>query len=217
MSVSMNLSDLKTRLSMSCAVTSLDGKLEASLEGIEAAWLQATGRKLFFSGATSKTLYLDGPGRDVLILPRPVVEITGVFEDYEGFAGQKLGAFAADTELDQGDSWFVDNLEVDEDNPGKLWRLDGFWNGGRGSVKVVGKFGYTSATCPKNVLEAIAAAVSLEVRGSGKGGPLKSESIGKYSYELLTGSDGFGFAGSDKDTLSSIRATVARYKEFAVG
>lgn len=217
MPVSMTVQDLKTRLSMSCAVTSLDGKLEKSLEGIEAAWLRATGRKLFFSGATEKTIYLDGPGRDVLILPRPVVEISAVFEDYQGFGGQKLGSFAAETELDQGDSWFVDNLEVDEDNPGKLWRIDSFWNGGRGSVKVVGKFGYTAATCPADVLEAIAAAVSLEVKGSAKGGPIKSETIGSYSYELLTGADGFGFAGSDKDALSSIRATVARYKEFAVG
>ena len=78
MPVSMTVAQLKERLGLPCAVTSTDGKLLASLEAVEAAWLRATGRKFFFSGETDKTLYIDGIGRNLLLLPRPVVEVSGV-------------------------------------------------------------------------------------------------------------------------------------------
>lgn len=215
--VTMNAIALKQRLGLPCAVTSGDSQLMASLEGCEAAWLQATGRKLFFSGDDEKTLYLDGPGRNVILLPRPIVEVTEVYEDSAGYGGQGEDAFDVSTALTQGSEWWVDNLDVDEDNPAKLIRINAYWNSGRGSVKVVGKFGYTPGSggdVPVDVLQALAGAVALEVKGSSKGGAIRAETIGKYRYELFTGQDGYGFAGSDRDTLSSIRATVLRYREL---
>lgn len=217
--------DLKTWkqwLGLPCAYVKEDALLQSFLDDVVAAWKRATARPRFFDGDTEGTFYFEArnPYEDAIPMKhRPVIAVTNVWLDEFGAAGQNPDGFDDSTLLEAGVDYFVDNLEANEENPGLLVNLTGAaWPTTRGSIKFTGKVGYTEAGLPKDVEAALFNAATIMRATAPQGGLLMgSERIGNYSYQLFSGGQAAGGGSSPEfeDTLSSVRATVRRYREPA--
>lgn len=209
---------LKGRLGLPCAFTQEDELLLAYLNEVRAAWLTATSRPRFFNGDAAGTFYFQCKNQyeDAVIIPhRPVIEVTGVWIDWAGAFGQGEDSFSDDP-LEVGVDYCVNNLEENEQNPALLMNLSGSaWPTTPGSIKMTAKVGYSADGLPLDVVGALYNAATI-LRGTAPDGGLltASEKIGNYSYQLLT-VGGMGASPEQENTLSSIRATVRRYRECA--
>jgi hypothetical protein len=145
---------------------------------------------------------------------RPVVSITGVYVDAVGYYGQSAGGFAASTMLTQGQDYALVNPNASERNPGILQMLSALWDGtglsnwpqGQGNIKVVYVAGYTQV--PADISQAVAMIVGQMLAQSDRGLPMQSETLGEYSYTLLTGAPGQLMAGA--------RQILNNYREVCV-
>ena len=206
--------DLKTFLQIASSDTSEDTRLEELLDGVEWAVESFTKRRF---ASRSYTEYHDGNGRQLVVLRnRPVTAITSVKVDATGYYGNGTNAFAASTAWTIGTDYTPKNLTADEDNPGLLIALKGsmfdgrgVWPEGIGNIEVVYTAGYQ--TIPSDLILAVHQLASGVRQGAVKGGPIASETIGKYSYTLLAGNSGSAGGVS----IADARSCVARYREVA--
>lgn len=206
------LSRLKLALGKSVTDTSEDDKLLTLLDAAEAAVARYLNRNLL---QATYTEYFDGMGRPTLVLShRPVVSVTGVWVDPVGYYGQSAGGFAASTALTQGADFALIAPGTNEKNPGTLRMLSALWDGtglsnwpqGQGNIKVTYVAGYTQV--PADVSQAVAMIVGQMIAQAGNGLPMQSETLGEYSYTLLTGASGQLMAGA--------RQLLNAYREVAV-
>ena len=205
------LSRLKLALGKSVTDTSEDDRLLTLLDAAEAAVSRYLNRNLL---QATYTEYLDGMGRPTLVLShRPVVSVTGVWVDPVGYYGQSEGGFASSTALTQGQDWALMAPGTNEKNPGTLRMLSALWDGtglsnwpqGQGNVKVTYVAGYTQV--PADVSQAVAMIVGQMIAQAGNGLPMQSETLGEYSYTLLTGASGQLMAGA-RQLLNAYREVV---------
>jgi hypothetical protein len=206
------LTRLKLALGKSVSDTSEDDRLLTLLDAAEATVARYLNRNLL---QATYTEYFSGTGRPSLVLShRPVVSVTGVYIDPVGYYGQSVGGFAASTMLTQGQDYALTNPNAGERNPGILQMLSALWDGtglsnwpqGQGNIKVVYVAGYTQV--PADVSQAVAMIVGQMLAQSDKGLPMQSETLGEYSYTLLTGAPGQLMAGA--------RQLLNNYREVCV-
>ncbi len=153
--------------------------------------------------SVESTEYYDGHDSERLALRRrPVTAIEDVWYDPAGAYGHGPDAFTNDP-LVLGEHYAPQRLDESEENGSILRRLYGTWCDEPGSIKVT----YTAAheTAPADLTLAVCQLAAATIKGLDKGGPLQSETLGKYSYELLTES-------SSLDMLTC-RSILGRYRE----
>ena len=206
------LSRLKLALGKTVTDSSEDDTLLTLLDAAEAAVARYLNRNLL---QATYTEYFDGMGRQTLVLShRPVVSVTGVWVDPVGYYGQSAGGFGTATLLTQGQDYALMAPGTNEKNPGTLRMLSALWDGtglsnwpqGQGNIKVTYVAGYTQV--PADVSQAVAMLVGQMLAQSANGLPLQSETLGEYSYTLLTGAPGQLMAGA--------RQLLNAYREVSV-
>lgn len=160
------------------------------------------------------TQFYNGKGLPNLILLQwPVTAVTAVYVDQTGYGGQAPNAFPASTQWLQGQNFYLD---TDTNATTSLKALlvaiagNGVWSGdnwfgwgsytpygnklaatrkpywpvGNKNIKVVYVAGFT--TVPSDLAFAASSLVAAMVRNQPMGGPLQSESLGSYSYSMLS-------------------------------
>jgi hypothetical protein len=172
----------------------------------------------------SVTEYLPGTGsRELLLRHCPVRSITSVYEDSGAYYGEASGAFAASTLLTAGTDYCLarDNAAENEvSRSGVLLRIGGYWPRstvrsegmlaasaapGLGNVKVTYLTGW--APIPADLRAATHSLAVQMMQGATVGGPLQSESLDYYSYQLATAAKG--------SPLGSVRQLLSqKYKEL---
>lgn len=207
------LTGLKTIMGVSGS--SNDVAFTRCLEVAEAVVLSRTNRPFLFNDGADKTIYPIVDSRfERLLLPRPLVSLTSVKEDWSGYGGHGPDAFGSGSELTIGVDFYPDRIEAAEDNLSALVRI-GRWPTTRGSVKVVGQFGYTAAQFASmlpDLVEATYNLAKLVYQSEPDGGvSVESETIGRYAYKIakLTGNQ----SESGKD-LTDVANVISRYVEF---
>lgn len=181
----ITVSDLKTYLGIS--VSTEDAYLAVLVAGLDKSvkkWLKRNIEQL-----SSQTEYYDGHGFQKLFLKnRPVTAVASVKVDGGGYYGQVTDPvpFGALTLLTQGVDWVIQSTAEEESNQSCLIKLRGVWPEGFGNVQVVCTHGY--ATIPDDIKLAcyMLAGGMRQARTTG-GFPLASETLGDYSYSLLSG------------------------------
>lgn len=212
----VGIDEFKTWLGITS--TSEDAQLQMFLDGASAAVTEYTG--MDFTTRTYPTASDDGSGdngiycgnwHDRIILRQgPVTSVTSVHLDGSAnFATNPSGAFATATLLVEGTDYVV---EWDGCLPGTstkccrsrfLRKIGGVWPGitaftagavigqagmARGNIKVVYTAGYS--TLPISIKTAILQLATAVRHDSDKGNQVQSESLGGYSYSLLSGAAG---------------------------
>lgn len=128
-----------------------------------------------------------------------------VFEDYDARFGQASGAFAASTEIDRGDEWYLDYEYAGLSKSGKFVRVGANWPTQAGTVKIVYTAGYSAdelagtggdvdvSDIKLACLIAVGHLYKQAVLNGSTGaagltaGPIVSESITDYSYTVSGG------------------------------
>lgn len=198
------LAALKLYLGIAEDVTDQDERLTAVLSATEQSVEKWLGRKLL---SAARTEYFSGSGRPLLILnQRPVTAVSGVWVDQGGYGGHGQDAFAEATRWTLGTDWFPRSLAQAEDNPGMLEAICGVWPCGSQNIKVTYTAGYV--TIPDDLANAIITIAGEAMLVIARGGKVGSETLGQYSWSLLTGDD---IAGSDAE-LASARMKLAAYR-----
>lgn len=180
--------------------------------------------------------YYSGTGqRDLILRQYPVQSVQSVYFDPAGFWGQAPNAFAAGTLLTQGVHYSLAYDYAEGGNPassqGMLRRIGGsgvgsfgfffptegyftgklsayrlpIWPYGDGNVKVSYQAGYS--VIPPDITNCVATLVAWFVRNQPSGAVLSSESLGAYSYSVM--SSGVGQAPE----LGSVRQILVTYRE----
>lgn len=189
----------------------------------------------------SGTEYYSGTGnRDLVLRHSPVTTVTSVYLDATGYFGDGTNAFASTTLLTAGtdyvlikddgssgsavgvirriggiggvslsDEWHWQPREYGRGNTLTASRAP-YWPTGTGNIKVTYTAGFT--TIPDDIQLAIWQMVSYVRAGAKYGGQLPgSESLGEYSYSLMSGALTSGTA-----QLMDARRTLTTYRDLAV-
>lgn len=185
-----------------------DERLSQLLEGVEAAVETYCGRKF---AAAQATEYYDGHGRSLLDLRRrPVTAVASVHVDALGYYGQGPDAFADDTALVVGADFVLRRTDASEGNGGLLMAIKRPWPVGSGNIKVVYTAGYDPIPADLKLAVHMLGAATLEAAASGaiKG----SETLGRYSYTLLSG----GADDASGAALASTREILSHYTDLSL-
>jgi len=165
----------------------------------------------------------------------PVRSITSLNIDYDGRAGTKTGAFAAETLKVEGTDYWP-NYDGVDDAGGKICRDGiirsmGLWPTSAGSVKVVYSAGYSYAEFhgTSHTMDAVpiwetvlaesarrARQVFLLQKQTGAGwvsGPFSSENLGDYSYSIDSGMAGL-IAGAGRDLTTDSKERLADFRNM---
>lgn len=171
--------------------TSEDAQLHGFLDATEEA-IERFCRRKFKSAAYTE--YHDGHGlKNLFLEQRPVTAITGVWVDDDGYYGTGSSPFPSSDQWTSGTDFALKRSDQSEKNAGCLVALrglglgNGYWPKGDGNIKVTYTAGYTAI--PEDLILAIHLLASQVRNAAEKGipGALKSETQGRYSYEILTG------------------------------
>lgn len=216
MSVLSDLDSVKIHLGISTSDSAEDNILNYLITAAESVVYEYTGRGEELGSSMSFTEYYDGTGKTSLWLRRfPVTAVSLLRVDQDGYYGIPSGAFPASTAYTEGTDFAIPRVDESEENRGELIALQsvdfqkfgGIWTSGRGNIKVTYTSGYTTA--PKDLELAVNMLVALIRKAAEKGGPITSETIGRYSYRLLTG--GGGQSTTSSLEIASVRAILGRY------
>ncbi len=232
-----SLDQLKTHLSITG--TSQDALLTQLLAGVDRAIRSYTGRRL---ERATRTEYYSGTNKPELLLREYPVWDDGELEirlDVTGYFGKRAGGFATDSILVSGTDYALqldgpDGFEGEDElggaagivvrlgmgnNIGDAFRrysvVMGYiataWPLGQGNIKVRYTAGYESIPDDLSLAACQMAATVYRTRQYG-GLRLGSESLGKYSYSLLSGSVNGGADGE----MGTVRQLLAPYvrREF---
>ena len=122
-----------------------DPILEILISSLSRAFEAECGGRVFIE-ATYTTMYLDGTGNKMLLIPHyPITSITSVHED--------------DILLTVGSDY--DYVIYGDEGQGYLWRVNGVWAEGVKNIKLTSlKAGYTLATVPADLK--LAAMIMIE-------------------------------------------------------
>ena len=198
------LAEFKTHLGIASSDTSQDTRLTQFLVGVEEAV-----KNFCREGLKSETVteYYDGSGRELLVLRRrPLTAVSSVRVDAFGRAGLGADAFPEESAWEIGEDFFPKRVDQSEGNGSILIAVDRAWPEGRGNIKVVYTAGY--ASIPEDLKLGIHTLAAF-VKSSAAAGLMKgSETIGRYSYSLLTGANEHS-SGIDVITARSLIATYA--------
>jgi hypothetical protein len=146
---------------------------------------------------------------DLFLRHIPVRSISALYIDYDGRAGARVGAFAAETLKTEGTDFWPNYDMVDSDGNkvcrDGILRAEGTWPTTPGSVKIVYTAGYSaeelhgqdSVIDASPINEAVIEEAVRRVRrmflvykkktGPGFAGPFTSEHLGDYSYSADSG------------------------------
>lgn len=195
--------------------TSEDAQLHGILDSVETAIENFCRRK--FKSA-SYTEYHDGHGLQKLFLEhRPLTAITGVWVDDDGYYGNGSDPFPSSDEWTSGTDFVPKRTDQSEKNASALIALrsagnaNGYWPVGDGNIKVTYTAGYTAI--PEDLILAIHSLASVVRNSAEKGiaGAFKSETQGRYSYELLTGVE--AAADQSGQNLVQAQSILKHYRE----
>jgi hypothetical protein len=209
-----SLESVKAHLGIASGDTSLDAILTQWLLQIDEAVASFVQRERVpgFHPFESKeaTEYYDGTGRKLLVLRRrPATAVASVYVDPAGYYGDGPTAFAAESEWTRGVDWTPRRLDATEQNGSMLLCLRGDWPEGHGNVKVTYTAGYT--TIPADLTLAVNDFVKLAYKSQGAAGPLKSETFGRYAYEVMaTPTDG------EAAEIGTLRSLLTPYREIVI-
>ena len=169
----------------------------------------AVERDVFVDQPVTSSLWTRGYAsrRHVLNLSRLPVQTSGltVYEDDGAYGGQVSGSFASSTALTLGEDFVLDIGQDGVSESGRLLRIGGAWPSRIGSVKVTYSAGYSAneligdtsgagdfidASDIKDAIMLTAMfrfnelAANAGASGGSSAGPIVSESIEGYSYQL---------------------------------
>ncbi len=222
------LADVKTTLGIPSSVTNEDQLLSLVIQWCSDAITEWTGRN--FASQSYTEVYC-GNGTPYLPLnQRPVTAVASVYLDELAYFGQASGAFAASTELVQGQDYaiYVDQPDGSS-RAGLLFNINGWWpipinytpglitpviGPPVGNIQVTYTAGY--AAIPSQIEMACVMLVARVRKMRFYGQMLDSESYEEYSYKLTAPHPGMTAitAGLMSPEISSI---LARFREVAVG
>lgn len=210
------LEQVKTHLGIAADDTSLDARLAALIQGVDAAIKSDLRRNI--EQATYTEFYSGDGSRALRLKQTPVQSITTVYEDSSGLWGQGADAFAAATLLTAGADYALDLDQPDGTSlSGLLYRVGGIWPGrvvrygnrltagyehGRGNLKITYVGGY--ATVPYDLALAANQLVGWAMARK-DGQQMKSERLDEYSYTM----------GDLKEALTSVvgaASILAKYR-----
>ena len=207
----ITVSDLKTYLGITG--TTEDAYLALVVAGLDTSvkkWLKRNIEQL-----TSQTEYYDGHGFQKLFLKhRPVTAITSVKIDAGGRYGQVSDPvpFGALSLLTQGVDWVIQSLAAEESNQSCLIKINSVWPEGFGNIQVVCTHGY--ATVPDDIkLACFMLAVGMRQARTTGGFPLASETLGDYSYSLLSGAQ--AAQGWESELMQAV-GLLKPYRQVAI-
>lgn len=212
---------VKAYLNIPTADTTLDAWLDAVRPGAEATIKRYLGRDL---EQASYTEYYAGANKNWFTLRQfPVASITSLYYDPDGWFGTNPSSpFDATKLLTEGVDYALDLTAAGRSDTGVVWRINDVWphwrrdvrpgtlswvyHPSRGNIKVTYVAGY--ATIPDDLQMAVALLVGAEMKSLPNGGPLVSERIGDYSYEMA----GERMMGK-LQVLGSLRQLLSRYRD----
>ena len=156
-----------------------------------------------------------------------------VYFDPQGYAGQFPGGFADGTQMIIGSQFYAVQDRGNKSYRGLLRRIGGqggtgwmgwytapmyggklsawrqpVWPFGNGNLKVIYSAGYASDEIPSDLSNAATQLVAYLVRTVPLGAALSSESLGGYSYSVMTQSN-------EVPEIGSIVRTLSRYREVS--
>lgn len=171
--------------------------------------------------------YMGNNSRYLVLNHRPVQSITSVHQDSDAYFGQADNAFESADALTEGEEYVLirdNNTSASEKSKrAMLLKLKGVWPaaekstdgllsqhlaGAAGNIKVVYVAGYD--TIPVDLESAVHQIVAVMRQSSGHGGPLQSESLDYYSYQLASADP------QGRHPLSHPKQILSRYKEAAI-
>lgn len=163
--------------------------------------------------------------RTIALRNRPVISITSIHEDFNGFSGTKDNSFGPDTLLLPGHHYALDvDTGTTTSKSGLVIRIGGVWMEiGRvyfpgklaaeigptyGNLKITYTAGYE--VIPQDIQYAVCLLISVMKRTLPFGGNVASEKIGDYEYKMFDPTSG-------KDPLiGSVDQILSRYREQAL-
>ena len=166
----------------------------------------------------------------------PIRSITNLYEDYNARHGANTGAFAAATELTEGEGFWPEYDGVDSDaasvcRSGLIRRVGGAWPTIPGTVKVVYVGGYDAdelngtdtainARPIKDAILMTAMKAFREMTILGKqdhgfaAGPKSSERLGDYQYSLASSPGVVAAASMGIDLTAQAMAKLQRFRNM---
>jgi len=185
----VTLADARTMIGKETADTADDALIEILIDGVSARFNSYVGRRILEQ--TETTAYLDGNGRETILLPRyPNVTITSLMED--------------DVALTEGEDEDY-RLYADE---GLLVKLGATWTKGRKNIVLTSyKAGYALALLPKDLKWAALLQVAADFK------EWKARSFGEISRSMGDGSVTKREAG---EFLTEVKATLDRYRDIRI-
>lgn len=201
-----------TRIKLHLGITDNgeDALLEQLKSEAEAAVKLFTRRRLDSHTITNE--YYDGPGRQVLILnQRPVTSVVDVRVDANGMSGQSATGFDSNSVWTQGVDFYARRLTEDEKNPGELIAAGSEWGSiwpeGIGNIRVSYVAGYS--TIPEDIQYAVHSLIARMREDHEHGRPVISETLGSYSYNLLSGK-------AEGQEMTSARSALLKYRSIVI-
>lgn len=157
----------------------------------------------YFGTATARTEYLRGDGTNVLRLRENPSALTSI--EYRSQVGDSWTAIA-DTD---SDGWELRRpTGSDLSDPATVLRKAGYVWSCEYEYRVIYSFGYTAGAEPGDVRQAVMDIVAFFYQERGRQG-LRGETIGDYSYSVLTESTG---KRSMASAIPGLAVTIARWK-----
>jgi Phage gp6-like head-tail connector protein len=231
-----NLTPDQVRTALRISDTSQDDVLAQLLPQAEDAVESYTKRK--FGYTTGAVEYPRGGGESFTLRHRPVAA-TGlsVYLDVSGFFGKGTSAFAADTLLTEGTDYVLERDQADgSSRSGVVTRLGGGsvggplawpwqfdlprgsltarlnprWPSARGCVKVVYTHGYQLTDVPYDLQAAVIELTGWLYRNLRYSGPLQSEHLADYQYQLAQ------VLHQGPLELGTTRSLLAPYREVVI-
>lgn len=218
---------LKLHMGIASSDTSEDAFLTQLLAAVEASFKKLTDRDI---EQTTYTDYYSGKWTPIILLNEyPVISLTGVWLDSEGFWGTRTGSFGASTQLTEGQDFsLVRDGRNAVKSTGRLYRIAGVWPGrghyesglllprrvpGAGNVKATFVAGY--ATIPADIQLAIWQACAALKSSRDTGGRLLiHEAFEEYEYKLQP--DTLALIQAEVSRLGTMPSIIARYKRITI-
>lgn len=202
------LAKVKTHLGITDS--SEDALLAQVLAEVSQVVKSYTKRGEALASSAAFTEYHSGDDTDVLFSKlRPLTSITTLAVDSDGYYGQGTSPFPSATEWVAGQDFALVNAAEAEDNAGKVVAINRLFPKGKGNIKLVGVAGYASAPADLELAVHNLVAAVRSAANAGAGGPLASETFGRYTYRLLAGT---ALAASADMVMA--RSIVGRYREI---
>lgn len=193
-----------------------DARDRSILDSVESAVMRSCRRKF---SQVARTEYYSGTGGPRLYLrERPLISVAGLWVDSQGYFGGPSGAFGGSNDAwTEGVDFVIERTEETEQNAAALLAINssggngaGFFPQGNGNIKVTYTAGYLPTPADLQLAIFYLAVAVRDAAIEQRVGPVKSETLGRYSYELITGGAAEDATGAN---LVAARSILAGYRE----